>query len=311
MRTRTVVLTALLAVSVLAIFALDVATGPLIGLALLYLVPIAYAVVRVGRRQAVGIAIEAFVAWLVADIVWRPPDEVAYSIWNALTRLVIFCGLVFLLASLLEEREALRELEERRRRFLRLLERNLPEPLARAEEQIRRIERSAGALAPPQSFALLHRAIDDLQYLSRDFLILGQADIDKRPAQQVDLAETATQAMRYVDQQRIDVAGGTEHIVVVGDPERIEHAIAAMLRSVTRRTTGDVWLALRLRDGDACVDVATRSKGWVTSDEDEDDDLALARLVARMHGGRVTTRPGDATTTVTLALPAMASQAKG
>src|SRR5512142_2617010 len=226
MSARSVLTIAALALAVLAIFAVDVATGPLVGFALFYLVPIAYAALRVGRRPAVAIAVEAFIAWLVADAIARPESELGYSIWNGITRLVIFTAAAILLAEVLEDREKLRGIEERRRRFLRLLERNLPEPLARADEQIARIERATDGVAPPQAFPLLHRAIDDLRYLSREFLILGQADIDDRPAQDVDLVGVAAEAAKYVDEQRVDVAGGTERLIVRGEPERIEHAIA-------------------------------------------------------------------------------------
>ena len=290
---------AALAILVLAIFAVDVATGPLIGFALFYLVPIGVAAWRVGRRPAVGIAIEAFVAWLVADLVWRPPDEFWYSVWNGITRLIIFTAAAILFARVLEDREALRDLEERRRRFLRLLERNLPEPITRADEQVARIEQTATGV-PPQAFSMLRRAMDDLRYLTREFLILGQEDIDERPAQDVELAAAATQAMRYVDQGRIDVAGGTQQLTVRGEPERIEHAIAAMLRGALHATSGDIWLAVRERDGEATVDVTARTTRWAAA---EDDDLAIARLVARIYGGRVATRTGAETTTVTLAFP--------
>ncbi|HEY6959307.1 MAG TPA: hypothetical protein VI814_10820 [Candidatus Limnocylindria bacterium] len=307
MSARTALMTAALALVVLGVFVVDVATGPLIGFALFYLVPIGVAAWRVGRWPAVGIAIESFVAWLVADLVWRPPEEFWYSVWNGLTRLVIFTAAAILFTRVLEDRAELRGVEERRRRFLRLLERNLPEPIARADDQIARIEQTTTG-APPQAFALLHRAMDDLRYLSRDFLILGQEDIDQRPPQDVELAAAAAQAMRYVDQGRIDVAGGTARLVVRGEPERIEHAIAAMLRAALHATAGDIWLAVRERGGEAAVDVTARTTRWAA---DEDDELAIARLVARLYGGRLTTRTGDETITVTLAFPAHDAASSG
>lgn len=302
MSARSVLTIAALALLVLAIFAVDVATGPLVGFALFYLVPIGIAAWRIGRWPAVGIAIEAFAAWLLADMVWRPESELAYSIWNGITRLIIFTAAAILFARVLEDRHALRSLEERRRRFLRLLERNLPEPIARVDDQLARIEQTTTG-APPQAFALLHRAMDDLRYLSREFLILGQEDIDQRPPQDVELAAAAAGAMRYVDQQRVDVAGGTERLVVRGEPERIEHAIAAMLRAALHATQGDIWLALREREGDATVEVTARTTRWAA---EEDDELAIARLVARLYGGRLATRTGEETITVTLAFPSAA-----
>src|SRR5512143_381122 len=82
MPARSVLTLAALALLVLAIFAVDVATGPLVGFALFYLVPIGIAAWRIGRWPAVGIAIEAFAAWLLADMVWRPESELPRQDWD-------------------------------------------------------------------------------------------------------------------------------------------------------------------------------------------------------------------------------------
>lgn len=118
---RAASIAALLVLLVVVIGVLDVLTGSDVGFALLYLTPVAYAALRLGLAPALGIAVEAYVAWFVADAITRPDQLLLVSVWNAVTRLVIFTTTAALISSVERERATVKELAARRHEFTKLL----------------------------------------------------------------------------------------------------------------------------------------------------------------------------------------------
>jgi two-component system, OmpR family, phosphate regulon sensor histidine kinase PhoR len=107
---RASLLFAVLAVAVASIGALDVATGPDLGMSLFYLVPVSVGSWQLGRWPGLALAGLAAGAWLTSDLL-TARNEVSY--WNGFTRLVIFSTVAVLLANLRTERLALRQTVQR------------------------------------------------------------------------------------------------------------------------------------------------------------------------------------------------------
>src|SRR5688500_1994532 len=88
---ETAALAGLLALAVIGW--VDYATGPDIRFSLVYLVPVAWASWRHGRRVAIVVAIGASTAWFIADFALREVHYVAISMWNGITRLGVFMAI--------------------------------------------------------------------------------------------------------------------------------------------------------------------------------------------------------------------------
>jgi len=102
LRRRRVAFTALLILIVIAIGYVDYITGPDIGLSLFYLGPIVAGAWVAGHRASILVALTAAVSWFLADYLLRV--SLLLSLWNGLTRLVIYVGQGYLVAALREDR---------------------------------------------------------------------------------------------------------------------------------------------------------------------------------------------------------------
>lgn len=96
------IVTVLLVVVVLQIGYVDYASGPEIGFSLFYLAPVVAAAWYIGRRAAVFIALTAALCWFTADYLIRV--SLGLSLWNGLTRLVIYTAQGWLVGTLREDR---------------------------------------------------------------------------------------------------------------------------------------------------------------------------------------------------------------
>lgn len=106
--------TAATVIAVVMIGWIDYATGPEIGLSLLYLVPVALAGWYGGVTAAIFVGSAAGSVWLAADVAWRDSETaIAISVWNAFTRYVIYISQGVLLALVHRDREKLRRLAAR------------------------------------------------------------------------------------------------------------------------------------------------------------------------------------------------------
>src|SRR5688500_1449089 len=102
LRRRGLTTTAYLCTLVVVIGYVDYLSGPEIGFSLFYLAPVVAAGWFVGRRSAVTIALTAAICWFTADYLIRV--SLGISLWNGLTRLVIYTGQGLLIATLREDR---------------------------------------------------------------------------------------------------------------------------------------------------------------------------------------------------------------
>jgi len=93
---------------------LDFRTGSDLGFSLFYLVPTVATARWVGRRPALLVAAAASASWFAADFGARLGTfNVGISLWNGMTRAVIYLSLAQLVASLKEDQRALATMNER------------------------------------------------------------------------------------------------------------------------------------------------------------------------------------------------------
>lgn len=93
---------------------IDIATGPDIGMSLLYLIPVAVSAWFGGVSAAVIVGCAAGATWLAADLGWRESDAaIAISLWNAFTRFVIYVSEGVFIALLRRDRDKLQRMAAR------------------------------------------------------------------------------------------------------------------------------------------------------------------------------------------------------
>jgi diguanylate cyclase (GGDEF)-like protein len=104
-------LTGILGIVLLAFIGLiDYATGPDLGLSIIYLAPILLVTHRLGEGPGVGMALLATATWLWADMATGQQYSMAFiHYWNAATRLGFFVIILFLVVALKRERLSARQ----------------------------------------------------------------------------------------------------------------------------------------------------------------------------------------------------------
>jgi len=118
-----------LAVSVIACGVLDYATGPLVSLALFYIVPTALGTIVAGRRAGLALALESAVASTTALILGGIHEEAAY-VFNGLLLLGTLTLIVVLIAAVRDSALAASTSARRGREFLAYAAHQLRTPLA-------------------------------------------------------------------------------------------------------------------------------------------------------------------------------------
>ena len=96
---------------ILAIGWLDVATGPDIGLSLLYLLPITIAAWTGSKADGILSALTAAACWLGAQI--AADQTLAFTLWNGFTRIVIYTATAYLVHQVRVDRNQLAEVNAR------------------------------------------------------------------------------------------------------------------------------------------------------------------------------------------------------
>lgn len=95
-------------VAVVAVGLVDYATGPRWGLSLFYLMPVAWGAWNLNGRSRYLIASLAALSWFLADA--PNYEDLAPTVWNAVTRLVIYVGAAGFLGQIRTQREELNQL---------------------------------------------------------------------------------------------------------------------------------------------------------------------------------------------------------
>lgn len=139
-------LTTLVTIGLIALIGwIDLATGHEIGFSLFYLVPIVVTGWWRPGRKVIAVAAAAAAAWFVADYSLRTEHYLPISLWNGLTRLVMYLAVGILVSRTRLDRDQMNELN---RRLKDLLD---------AERETARTDRLTGLPNNRFFMELLHR----------------------------------------------------------------------------------------------------------------------------------------------------------
>jgi K+-sensing histidine kinase KdpD len=288
-RAARVMLAGLVLVGLIGI--VDLYTGPDFGFAFFYFIPIVPVAWSVGRWPGIVVAIAAATMWFYADAALQPAQAFGPVAWNATSRLAIFIAGAWLIDRVKHDRAQMRQIDEQRDEFLRVLEHELPVP---AQEMVTALNeaQARGSLDTADIESLRHRA-ESLAFLTRDFVALGQAQarrLDLR-AVPVDVAQLVTEISRErPDHGSVLVTVPGDGLLVTGDPDRLRQAIASVVTEVVSEAGALEYVSInvRARGADALVSISAAMPATATkavSDEDLRVSLRLARLLLGAMGG--------------------------
>ena len=215
---------------VVAVGALDWATGPVFGFSLFYILPIALVAWRCGRGAGWVVAGVATGCWLGADLPYRTTADLPPSLWNGFTRLVIYFFVATATARIRADRAQARALNEKLTTLLLATERlarsdgltGLANSRAFLEDvaaEVARARRSGGGAC------LAYVDLDNFKKVNDRYGHAGGDDVLKRVADAMrETLRTADVAARL---------GGDEFAVLLVDTDK-EGAWVAAERIVKR-----------------------------------------------------------------------------
>ncbi len=279
---------------VVLVFILDLYTGPEYGFGFFYLIAVIPAAWLLGRGPGLIVAAASGLAWLSADAAQSRLSTIWPTVWNASSRLLLFVLAAWLLDLVRRERERLRKVDRDRSHFMRVLEHELAGPGHDLAAGLRSLQDGGGATAV-QLQPLVERA-QDLEFLSRDFVSLGQLQSDE-----LWLQHRAVDIRAIVEELRARATGGprmpltlsTAAFNVEGDDARLRQAISSLLAAV-RDSAGssEVTLDLRREGGNAKLTISAGAGPFLamTSDDLSGVGVELARMIIEGHGGRLDQR---------------------
>jgi signal transduction histidine kinase len=304
-------LTTLVAFSVVLIWGVDVSTGPEYGFAIFYVVPIAIAAWWLGRAPGLVLAVLSGVAWISADYISRAATSLSASVWNGVTRTVIFLLLALLLDQVRREREALRSVDAQREEALALIAHTLRHSAAEIDAAI-----SDASVAPALSAAERHailqlrRQTRNFNRFAEDVLDVGQLETGhfRLNRGRFDLSEFVAAIAKDTDKDRLQLVAESDPIWVDADPERLRTAIEHLLINALRFSPAGsaVHVSVSAADGRARLIVKDqgiglarshfgtifKKYGRIETPETRDRSgvglgLYVTRLIAEAHGGTV------------------------
>ncbi|MGX2994462.1 sensor histidine kinase [Streptomyces sp. JNUCC 64] len=201
---------------------------------------------------------------------------------------------------------ALEESVERQRRFVADASHELRSPIASLRTQL-----EVGAAHP--ELLDVAGAVEDtvrLQQLAADLLLLARLDAGERPGDaRLDLAATAREELSQRVGDRLPVTEDLDHAEVAGSRGQLVRVLGNLVDNAQRHAATGVTVTVRAGDGVAVLAVGDDGDGvpeaereriferFVRLDDARSRDdggaglgLAIARDVARRHGGTLTVR---------------------
>ncbi len=274
---------------VLLIGVIDLSTGPDYGFGFFYLLAIVPAAWLLGRWPGIVVGFASGFAWFFADAVERRVSLGATA-WNASSRTFLFITAAVLVDLVRRERVRLRKLDSDRSHFMRVLEHELAGPGGDLARGLRALKDKGSATAAELQ-PLIERA-QDLEFLSRDFVSLGQLQsgelwLQHKPVDVRALVEDLR--TRPSDKgPRIPITLSSGSFVVEGDEARLRQAIGSLMdaaRSGAR--TSDVSIDLRKGGGSAKLTIAGGVGPFLNLPKDDRGGVGieLARMIIEGHGG--------------------------
>lgn len=276
---------------VVVIGLIDLSTGPDYGFGNFYLLAVLPAAWLLGREPGIAIAIASGFTWFFVDLVERRTTALGPIVWNGTSRLLVFVLAAVLIDLVRRERERMRALDRERSQFMRVLEHELAGPGEELSRGLRALQHSGGATAA-QLQPLVEQA-QDLEFLSRDFVSLGQLQSGGLWLQHraIDLAALVEELRtRSATAPRIPITLSSGSFTVEGDEARLRQAIGSLLTEARAAQTPDVSIDLR-RDGPNAKLTITGGVGPFTSMSPDDRGgvgVELARVIIHAHRGSLT-----------------------
>jgi signal transduction histidine kinase len=304
-------LTGLAALGVAAIWLVDISTGPELGFAIFYLIPIGLASWSLGRTSAVFIAMLSTLAWIGADLIARAAVSVPASVWNGITRAAIFILLALLIDQVRRERGALRSVDAHREESLVLIAHTLRRSAGEIEAAIPDLSKA------PALSQVERSAIDELRRQSRNFkrfaddvLEVGQLEAGRfrLTRARFDLSEFVATLVKETDRDRLQLVAESDPVWIDADPEHLRTAVEHVLNNALRFSPAGstVHVTVGQRDNHARIVVKDqgvglarahlavifRKYGRIETPATKDKigvglGLYVARLILEAHGGSV------------------------
>ncbi|HEX9495825.1 MAG TPA: hypothetical protein VGA38_08705 [Candidatus Limnocylindria bacterium] len=276
---------------VLIIGTIDVVTDPAYGFGFFYLIAVIPAAWYLGRVPGLIVALSSGLAWFVADAAQQRLGSLWPAAWNASSRTLVFVLAAILIDIVHRERDRMRKLDADRSRFMRVLEHELAGPGRDLAEGLRALQR-AGSASSTQLQPLVERA-QDLEFLSRDFVSLGQLQSGELPLQQsaVDLRAVVEELRARAGERgpRMPITLSAGSFIVTGDEARLRQAVNGLIGEA-RGSAGqsDVTIDLRRDPGNAKLTISAGVGPFVAVADDRGGvGVELARMIIEAHGGRL------------------------
>jgi len=292
-----------------ALAAVDYATGAELSLSVFYLLPGVVAAIAVSTGAGLALAAVASLAWVAADALIDVADRTpALQIWNGVLRFLILSLVALLVAALRGALEAAQESERRSREFLAFAAHQLRTPVAG-------LRASAEALVLRGTTPTEERLLSNLTAQSARIghlvaALLQMARIDQgdppdlRPADVFSLVSTEIERHPSLA-SRLDVrlhATGSVPPTVLLDGGATREALGNLLDNAGRHAETAVDVTVGLVEGKIRIAVGDDGPGLPAGAEERAFDrfvsldnhggtglgLAIARALARRQGGNLT-----------------------
>jgi signal transduction histidine kinase len=287
---------------VVGVGAIDLSTGPDYGFGFFYLIAVVPAAWLLGRWPGIAIGLASGFAWFFADVVEHRIGSLGPIVWNASSRLLLFVLAAWLIDLVHRERERLRTLDRERSHFMRVLEHELAGPGEELSRGLRALQQSGGATASELQ-PLVERA-QDLEFLSRDFVSLGQLQSGELWLQhrQVDLRAVVEELRTRPSDKgpRIPITLSSASFIVAGDDARLRQAIGSLLNEARAAKTSDVSIDLRRDGGNARLTITGGVGPFLALPPDDRGGIGieLARVIIQGHRGTLEHRRSAASKAV-------------
>jgi signal transduction histidine kinase len=284
----------------------DYATGPVLSLALFYLVPIALGTAVAGRRAGFALALESGAATTTASFLTKSHDNLVYVL-NGVLLLLTLSVLVVLIAAARETALVAGESARQRREFLAYAAHQLRTPVAGIRASTDAL--LVGGATPQQERLLLNLSREAERAGKLLSSLLQMARVDQGEVPPPLLIDVVELCRGELDRRRPGTSVATELVVRGEHPDRVvlsgeatKNALANLLDNARRHARGRVTIEITATPSIIAISVGDDGPGlpegtservferFVSLDGEGGSGLGLpiARGLIEAQGGRLT-----------------------